>query len=165
MIEMPPLQFAQTKGIRMGYYEAGPKTDMPPVILCHGWPELAFSWRHQIKALAEAGIRVIAPDQRGYGATDRPEAVEEYDIEHLTGDLVGLLDHLGIDKAIFVGHDWGGFVVWQMPLMHPGQVAGVVGLNTPFMPRSPVDPIAAMRFRFGPDMYIVWFQTPGEADA
>lgn len=88
-----------------------------------GWPELAFSWRHQIKALSEAGIRVIAPDQRGYGATDRPEPVEDYDIEHLTGDLVGLLDHLGIDKAIFVGHDWGGFIVWQMPLRHIGRVA------------------------------------------
>ena len=68
--------------------------------------EIAFSWRHQIKALSEAGIRVIAPDQRGYGATDRPEPVEAYDMEHLTGDLVGLLDHLKIDKAIFVGHDW-----------------------------------------------------------
>ena len=75
MIEMPPLQFAETNGIRMGFYEAGPKTDTPPVILCHGWPEIAFSWRHQIKALAAAGIRVIAPDQRGYGATDRPDAV------------------------------------------------------------------------------------------
>ena len=78
----------------MGYYDAGPKTDKPPVVLCHGWPELAFSWRHQIKALSEAGIRVIAPDQRGYGATERPEPVEDYDMEHLTGDLVGLLDHL-----------------------------------------------------------------------
>ena len=112
MIEMPPLQFAEINGIRMGYYEAGPKTDTPPVILCHGWPEIAFSWRHQIKALSEAGIRVIAPDQRGYGTTDRPEAVEAYDIEHLTGDLIGLMDHLEIDKAIFVGHDWGGFIVW-----------------------------------------------------
>ena len=136
MIEMPPLQFAQTNGIRMGYYEAGPKTDTPPVVLCHGWPELAFSWRHQIKALGEAGIRVIAPDQRGYGATDRPEPVEAYDIEHLTGDLVGLLDHLKIDKAIFVGHDWGGFVVWQMPLRHLDRVAGVVGVNTPHTPRA-----------------------------
>ena len=128
MIEMPPLQFAETNGIRMGFYEAGPKTDAPPVVLCHGWPEIAFSWRHQIKALAAAGIRVIAPDQRGYGATDRPEAVEAYDIEHLTGDLVGLLDHLKIDKAIFVGHDWGGFIVWQMPLRHIDRVAGVVGV-------------------------------------
>ena len=149
MIEMPPLQFAQTNGIRMGYYEAGPKTDAPPVILCHGWPEIAFSWRHQIKALSEAGIRVIAPDQRGYGATDRPEPVEAYDIEHLTGDLVGLLDHLKIDKAIFVGHDWGGFIVWQMPLRHIDRVAGVVGINTPHTNRAPADPIelVAQAFR------------------
>ena len=161
MIEMPPLQFAQVNGIRMGYYEAGPKTDKPPVVLCHGWPELAFSWRHQIKALSEAGIRVIAPDQRGYGATDRPEAVEDYDLEHLTGDLVGLLDHLKIDKAIFVGHDWGGFVVWQMPLRHPDRVAGVVGVNTPHWPRAPADPIELFRQRFGDQMYIVQFQDPG----
>ena len=160
MIEMPPLQFAQVNGIRMGYYEAGPKSDKPPVVLCHGWPELAFSWRHQIKALSEAGIRVIAPDQRGYGATDRPEAVEDYDLEHLTGDLVGLLDHLKIDKAIFVGHDWGGFVVWQMPLRHPTRVAGVVGVNTPHSPRAPIDPIELFRQRFGDTMYIVQFQNP-----
>jgi pimeloyl-ACP methyl ester carboxylesterase len=158
MIEMPPLQFANTNGIRMGYYEAGPKTDTPPVILCHGWPEIAFSWRHQIKALAAAGIRVIAPDQRGYGATERPEPVEAYDMEHLTGDLVGLLDHLGIDKAIFVGHDWGGFIVWQMPLRHIDRVAGVVGVNTPHYPRLPADPIELFRKRFGDSMYIVQFQ-------
>jgi pimeloyl-ACP methyl ester carboxylesterase len=160
MIEMPPLQFAQTNGIRMGYYDAGPKTDTPPVVLCHGWPEMAFSWRHQIKALSEAGIRVIAPDQRGYGATDRPEPVEAYDMEHLTGDLVGLLDHLKIDKAIFVGHDWGGFVVWQMPLRHLDRVAGVVGVNTPHWDRAPADPIELFRKRFGDSMYIVQFQDP-----
>ena len=160
MIEMPPLQFAQVNGIRMGYYEAGPKTDRPPMVLCHGWPELAFSWRHQIKALSEAGIRVIAPDQRGYGSTDRPEPVEDYDMEHLTGDLVGLLDHLKIDKAIFVGHDWGGFVVWQMPLRHPDRVAGVVGVNTPHWDRAPADPIELFRQRFGDQMYIVQFQNP-----
>jgi epoxide hydrolase A/B len=165
MIEMPPLQFAETNGIRMGFYEAGPKTDKPPLVLCHGWPEIAFSWRHQIKALGEAGIRVIAPDQRGYGATDRPEAVEAYDLEHLTADLVGLLNHLKIDKAIFVGHDWGGFVVWQMALRHPGRVAGVVGVNTPHTNRAPADPIELMRERFGEHMYIVQFQNPSrEAD-
>ncbi len=165
MIEMPPLQFAETNGIRMGFYEAGPKTDHPPVVLCHGWPEIAFSWRHQIKALAEAGIRVIAPDQRGYGATDRPEPVEAYDLAHLTGDLVGLLDHLKIDKAIFVGHDWGGFVVWQMALRHRERVAGVVGVNTPHYDRAPADPIELMRKRFGDQMYIVQFQDPSrEAD-
>ncbi|WP_407159627.1 alpha/beta fold hydrolase [Bradyrhizobium sp. STM 3557] len=160
MIEMPPLQFAQTNGIRTGYYEAGPISDRPPMVLCHGWPELAFSWRHQIKALSEAGIRVIAPDQRGYGATERPEPVEAYAIEQLTADLVGLLDHLKIDQAIFVGHDWGGFVVWQMPLRHPGRVAGVVGINTPHRDRAPIDPIAIFRERFGDMMYIVQFQDP-----
>src|SRR5689334_4587552 len=160
MIEMPPLQFAQVNGIRLGYYDAGPKTDAPPMVLCHGWPELAFSWRHQIKALSEAGIRVIAPDQRGYGSSDRPEAVEDYDMEHLTGDLVALLDHLEIDKAIFVGHDWGGFVVWQMPLRHLDRVAGVVGVNTPHWDRAPADPIELFRKRFGDNMYIVQFQDP-----
>jgi pimeloyl-ACP methyl ester carboxylesterase len=150
MIEMPPLQFAQINGIRMGYYEAGPKTDTPPVILCHGWPEIAFSWRHQIKALAQAGIRVIAPDQRGYGATDRPEPVEAYDMEHLTGDLVG-------------GHDWGGFIVWQMPLRHLDRVAGVVGINTPHTNRAPADPIDLLRKRFGEHMYIVQFQDPARS--
>ena len=160
MIEMPPLQFAQVNGIRMGYYEAGPKSDKPPLILCHGWPEIAFSWRHQIKALSEAGIRVIAPDQRGYGATDRPEPVEAYDMEHLTGDLVGLLDHLKIDKAIFVGHDWGGFIVWQMPLRHIDRVAGVDRRQHAALRPPPADPIELFRKRFGDSMYIVQFQDP-----
>ncbi|KIZ38882.1 MULTISPECIES: alpha/beta hydrolase [Rhodopseudomonas] len=164
MIDMPPLQFAEVNGIRMGYYESGPTSDAPPMVLCHGWPELAFSWRHQIKALGEAGIRVIAPDQRGYGATDRPEAVDDYDLDHLTGDLVALLDHLKIDKAIFVGHDWGGFVVWQMPLRHPARVAGVVGINTPHTARAPADPIAIFRKRFGDQMYIVQFNASQEPD-
>jgi pimeloyl-ACP methyl ester carboxylesterase len=160
---MPPVKTAPVNGIEMAYYEAGPRQGVP-IVLCHGFPELAFSWRHQLKALADAGRWVIAPDQRGYGGTSRPEAVTDYDMEHLTGDLVGLLDHLGAEKAIFVGHDWGGIVVWQMPLMHPDRVAGVIGLNTPFLPRAPADPILIMRNRFGPDMYIVWFQTPGEPD-
>ena len=165
MIDMPPLRFAQTNGIRMGYYEAGPETDGPPLVLCHGWPELAFSWRYQIKALSAAGIRVIAPDQRGFGASDRPEPVEAYDLEHLTGDLIGLLDHLKIDKAIFVGHDWGGFVVWGMALRHVDRVAGVVGVNTPHMARTPIDPVELLRTRFGDTMYIVQFQDPArEAD-
>ena len=162
--QMPPVKRAQVNGIELAYYEAGPRQGVP-IILCHGFPELAFSWRHQIKALGDAGRWVIAPDQRGYGLTSRPEAVTDYDIEHLTGDLVGLMDHLGVEKAIFCGHDWGGIVVWQAPLMHPGRVAGVIGLNTPFMPRAPADPIAIMRMRFGPDMYIVWFQTPDAPEA
>ena len=160
MIDMPPLRFADLDDLRMGYYEAGPESDASPLVLLHGWPELAFSWRHQIKAFSEAGLRVIAPDQRGFGATETPAPVEAYDLAHLTGDLVGLLDHLKIARAIFVGHDWGGFVAWQMPLRHPERVAGVVGVNTPHLPRAPADPIAILRKRFGETMYIVRFQAP-----
>lgn len=155
-------RFIDTNGIRMAVYEQG---EGVPVILCHGWPELAYSWRHQLPALAAAGFRAIAPDQRGYGKTDAPERIADYDIHHLTADLVGLLDALGIEKAVFCGHDWGGIVVWQMPLLHPDRVAGVIGLNTPFMPRAPIDPIAGFRAAFGEDMYIVWFQKPGVAEA
>jgi pimeloyl-ACP methyl ester carboxylesterase len=148
----------------MAYYEVA-KGQGTPIVFCHGFPELAFSWRHQLKACEAAGQWAIAPDQRGYGLTSRPEAVTDYDMEHLTGDLVGLLDQLGIEKAVFCGHDWGGIVVWQMPLMHPDRVAGIIGLNTPFMRRGPIDPIAGMRAMFGEDMYIVWFPKPGDADA
>jgi pimeloyl-ACP methyl ester carboxylesterase len=158
MTEMPPIQFANLNGIRMGYYEAGPKTDALPIVLCHGWPEIAFTWRHQLKAFADAGHRVIAPDQRGYGSTSVPEKIEEYDLDHLTGDLVALLDHLGIAKAIFVGHDWGGFVVWAMAMRHPERVAGVVGVNTPHLARTPIDPIELYKKRYGDSMYIVQFQ-------
>jgi pimeloyl-ACP methyl ester carboxylesterase len=161
---MPPVQHIETNGVRLAYYEVGPRAGVP-VIFCHGFPELAFSWRHQLRAFAAAGRWAIAPDQRGYGLTSRPESVADYDIEHLTGDLVGLLDHLGIEKAIFCGHDWGGIVVWQMPLRYPDRVAGVIGVNTPFMPRPPADPIAILRRRFGEAMYIVHFQIPGVDDA
>ena len=154
---MPTSRTISANGIELFLLEQG---EGPLVLLCHGWPELAFSWRHQIKALAEAGIRVIAPDQRGYASTDRPEPVEAYDMEHLTGDLVGLMDHLKIDKAIFVGHDWGGFIVWQMPLRHLDRVAGVVGVNTPHYDRLPADPIELFRKRFGDSVYIVQFQDP-----
>lgn len=155
-------RYAQANGIRLAYFEDGAGL---PVIMCHGFPELAYAWRHQMPALAAAGFRAIAPDQRGYGFTDRPHAIESYDIRNLTADLVGLLDHLHIEKAVFVGHDWGGSVVWAMPLLHPARVAGVIGVNTPFLPRAPMDPIALMRAAYGEDMYIVYFQKPGPADA
>ncbi|HKP78586.1 MAG TPA: alpha/beta hydrolase [Phenylobacterium sp.] len=161
---MPPVQRAAVNGVEIAYYEAGPREGLP-IVLCHGFPELAFSWRHQIQALAEAGRWVIALDQRGYGLSSKPTTVTDYDLEHLTGDLVGLLDHLGVEQAVFVGHDWGGIVVWQMPLMHPDRVAAVIGLNTPFLPRAPADPVTILRNRFGPDMYIVWFQTPDDPEA
>jgi pimeloyl-ACP methyl ester carboxylesterase len=160
---MPPVQYADVNGVRMAYYETGPRQGVP-VVFCHGFPELAFSWRHQLKAMEAAGRWAIAPDQRGYGLTTRPEKVEDYDMEHLTGDLVALLDHLGVEKAIFCGHDWGGGVVWQMPLRHPTRVAGVIGVNTPFGPRAPAEPIEIMRRRMGEDMYIVAFQRYGESD-
>ncbi len=160
---MPPVQTAPVNGIEMAYFETGPR-DGPAIVLCHGFPETAFSWRHQIPVLAAAGYRAIAPDQRGYGLTPGPAEVDAYDMEHLTGDLVALLDHLGIERAVFAGHDWGGFVVWQMPLMHRARCAGIIGLNTPYQPRYRAEPIALFRELYGPDMYIVWFQTPGEAD-
>jgi pimeloyl-ACP methyl ester carboxylesterase len=164
MIAFPEPRMVKTNGIDMAVYEAGPK-DGFPVVLCHGFPELAYSWRYQLPALAAAGYRVIAPDQRGYGRTSRPADVQSYDMAHLTGDLAGLLDALELKKAVFCGHDWGGLVVWQLPIYQPDRVAGIIGVNTPFLPRPPVDPIMAMRAVFGEDMYIVFFQKPGVADA
>jgi pimeloyl-ACP methyl ester carboxylesterase len=138
----------------------------PPVILAHGFPELAYSWRHQIPMLAGAGYRVVAPDQRGYGRSSRPTEISDYDIHHLTDDLLGLLDDIGEEKAIFVGHDWGSMVVWQMSLLHPDRVAGVCGMSVPFLPRGPVSPVTMMRNVFGDSFfYILYFQEPGVADA
>jgi len=163
-VTFPEPHFVETSGIRMAVYEAGPK-DGFPVVFCHGFPELAYSWRHQLPALGAAGFRAIAPDQRGYGATTQPDGAETYTMKHLCGDLVGMLDVLGIEKAVFCGHDWGGFVVWQMAVLHPDRVAGVIGVNTPHLPRAPMDPIALMKMAYGEDMYIVAFQQPGVADA
>ena len=162
-IAFPESKIVKSTEINMEVFEQG---DGFPVILAHGFPELAYSWRYQIPALAEAGYRVIAPNQRGYGATDKPESVEAYDLQHLCGDMAGLMDTLGIEKAVFVGHDWGGPVVWNMPLYHPDRVAGVMGMSVPFQPRGPGDPVAFMEEMFGPDMYIVHFnRQPGVADA
>jgi len=152
-----------TNGIDLHVVEAG---EGFPVVLAHGFPELAYSWRHQIPALAEAGYHAIVPDQRGYGRSDRPDAIEDYDIHHLTDDLLGVLDHLGEERAVFVGHDWGSLVVWQMALLHPERVAGVVGMSVPFIPRAPMPPIELMRMAFGDRFfYILYFQEPGVADA
>jgi pimeloyl-ACP methyl ester carboxylesterase len=159
---MPQPEFIRTNGIRMAVFAQGTG---PPVVFCHGFPELGFSWRHQIPAVAAAGFHAIAPDLRGYGRTDRPLAIEAYDIRQLTGDLVGLIEHYGYERAIFVGHDWGGLLAWAMPLLHKSRVAGVASLNTPFRARTQQDPIALMRARFGEDMYIVQFQEPGKAEA
>ena len=149
-------------GIRLAVRDEGAG---PAVVLCHGFPELAYSWRHQVPALVGAGFRVLVPDQRGYGDSERPAKVADYDIHHLTGDLVGLLDALGIEHAIFVGHDWGGLVTWMMPLLHPARTAGVVGVNTPYFPRAPMPPVEMIRAALGENNYIVHFQQPGVADA
>lgn len=138
----------------------------PLVVLAHGFPELAYSWRHQIEPLVAAGYRVAVPDQRGYGRSSRPQAIEDYDIVHLTDDLLAVLDDAGAERAVFVGHDWGAMVVWQMSLLHPDRVAGVVGMSVPFMPRGPMPPITLMRQLFaGSFFYMVYFQEPGVADA
>ncbi len=161
-ISFPEAKMYRTNGINMEVFEQG---EGLPVILAHGFPELAYSWRYQIPALAEAGYRVIAPNQRGYGATDKPGPVETYDLQNLCGDMAGLLDTLGLEKAIFIGHDWGSPVVWNMPLFHPDRVAGVVGMSVPFSPRGNFDPVAAMEQIYGPEMYIVQFnRQPGVAD-
>lgn len=140
--------------------------DGPVVVLSHGFPELAYSWRHQLPALAAAGYRVLAPDQRGYGRSSRPAAVEDYDITHLTGDLVALLDDAGADRAVVVGHDWGAMVAWQTALLHPDRVAGVCGMSVPFTPRPPAPPTTLWRRAFaGRFFYILYFQEPGPADA
>ena len=151
-----------TNGVELHVEEAGAGL---PVILAHGFPELSYSWRHQLPVLADAGYHAVAPDQRGYGRSSRPEAIEDYDIVHLTGDLLGLLDELGEDRAVFVGHDWGAIVVWQLALMAPERVAGVVGMSVPFLPRPPMPPVQIMRQVFADAfLYIVYFQDPGIAD-
>jgi pimeloyl-ACP methyl ester carboxylesterase len=154
-----------TNGIELHLVEAGPD-DGFPVVLAHGFPELAYSWRHQIPALADAGYHVLAPDQRGYGQSDRPEAIADYDIRHLTDDLLGLLDDIGANRAAFVGHDWGAMVVGQMALLHPERVAGVMTMSVPLLPRGQMKPIEMMRAVFGDSFfYILYFQEPGVADA
>jgi pimeloyl-ACP methyl ester carboxylesterase len=137
----------------------------PPVILLHGFPELWYSWRHQLGALATAGFHVVAPDQRGYGKTDAPSDIESYDILQLIGDLTGLLDQLHEERAVVVGHDWGAIVAWQMALLVPHRVTAVAGLSVPFTPRPPVPPTDLLRAMAGDRFfYILYFQQRGPAD-
>ena len=151
-----------TNGIELFALDEG---EGPPVVLCHGFPELAYSWRHQLPVLARAGYRVIAPDMRGFGQSSAPTEIEAYDVVSLCGDLCGLLDALELERAIFVGHDWGASLAWQLAVLHPERVSAVAGLSVPFTPRAPAAPIPIMRRHLGEDFYIVWFQQPGVADA
>ena len=129
----------------------------PAIVLVHGFPELAFSWRHQVDGLIAAGYTVIIPNQRGYGDSDAPEKVEEYSLEYLTADLVRLLDHLQIEQATFVGHDWGGVVAWAMPVIYPQRTQAVIGVNMPYTPSLGLDVLRRL-FDKDEDFYIFWFQ-------
>lgn len=151
----------RTNGIHLHLAEAG---EGDPVILCHGFPESWYSWRHQLPALAEAGYRAIAPDQRGYGDSDRPKKVTDYDIEHLTGDLLGLLDEIGEEKAVFVGHDWGAIIVWDMARMYPERMKAAVGVSVPYIP-YPVKPTDVFKALAGDSFfYMLYFQDVGPAE-
>ena len=169
-VPTPPYteRFIDTNGVRLRVLEAGER-GAPLVVLAHGFPELAFSWRHQLPALAEAGYHVLAPDQRGYGGSAKPDVVDAYTVVELTADLVGLLDHFspaGADHAVVVGHDFGGVVAWGAPLLHPDRFAGVVGICAPPVPRPRVPTTQAFRRIFGDNFfYILYFQEPGPADA
>ena len=158
-------RFVSSAGVRLAVYEVGSPSDRPSLILCHGFPELAFSWRHQLRALGALGHHVVALDQRGYGLSDRPLEVAAYDMLNLTGDLLAVLDDLGLEQAVFCGHDWGGLVVWDIARRCPSRVAGVIALNTPHRARSPHDPIDDIRARWGDGNYVVQFQSPGVAEA
>ena len=154
-----------TNGVQLHTLEAG-EPGAPVVVLAHGFPELAYSWRHQIPALAAAGYHVLAPDQRGYGRTSSPASIGDYNVADLSGDLIGLLDDVGAETAVFVGHDWGAPVVWSSAQLHPHRVAAVVGMSVPPVPRSQVAPTKAFRAIFGDNFfYMLYFQEPGVADA
>ncbi|NVJ69410.1 MAG: alpha/beta hydrolase [Alphaproteobacteria bacterium] len=157
----------QANGFELAVYRAGPdvaQADKPAVVFLHGFPEIAYSWRAQVKAFADAGYPVFAPDMPGYGASSAPLGQAHYTMEKLTGAVAGILDHYGIDKAIFVSHDWGALVMWQLPFYQGDRVLGLAGLNVPLLPPYPIDPIQMLRGRFGEDMYIVRFQTEGACE-
>lgn len=164
--DFPKPTLISANGVELEVFEAGQQNKGNPIVLCHGWPENAFSWRYQIPALAAAGYHVIAPNQRGYGNSSCPSEVTDYDIEHLSGDLVALLDHYGYEDATFVGHDWGAMVVWGLTLLHPNRVNKVINLALPYQERGEKPWIEMMEAIFGGDFYFVHFnRQPGVADA
>ena len=158
----PKLHFIQSNGIKMRIAEMG---SGPLVILVHGWPESWYSWRHQLPALAAAGYRAVAPDMRGYGKTDKPKAVEDYDIQHLTADLVGILDALGEKTAILIGHDWGSIVCWNAMLLHPQRFTSLVAMSVPYSGRGQQSLVQSLTRALGENFYyILYFQEPGVAE-
>jgi pimeloyl-ACP methyl ester carboxylesterase len=155
-------RFITTNGLRMHIAEAGTG---PLVVLCHGFPELWYSWRNQLTALAEAGFHVVAPDMRGYGETDAPHDIDQYTLLHLVGDMVGLLNALGAPRAAIAGHDWGAPVAWHAALLRPDRFHAVIGLSVPFRPPPPVRPTSLMRQTETAMFYQLYFQQPGVAEA
>lgn len=159
----PEPQMIETNGVSLEVFVAGKPGK--PIVLCHGWPEHAFSYRYQVQPLVDAGYHVILPNQRGYGHSTEPDAVEDYDMNEMTGDLAGLLDHFGYDKALFVGHDWGAIIVWAMAMIHKDRVEGIINMSVPFMDRGEEEWVGAWEKLLGPDFYIVHFnRNPGVAD-
>ena len=162
MLDFPQSQMIAVNGVELEVFAAG---SGKPIVLCHGWPEHAFSWRHQIQPLVDAGYHVIVPNQRGYGRSTKPDDVTDYAIEHLCGDLIALLDHFGYDNACFVGHDWGAIIVWNLAMMHRERVSRVINLSVPFMERGDTEWIGFWEKMLGPDFYMVHFnRQPGVAD-
>ena len=153
-----------TNGVELHVATAGP-ADGPPVVLCHGFPELWYSWRHQLGALGDAGYRAFAPDLRGYGGSSAPKDVAAYGSDKLTGDLCGLLDHYGYETAAFSGHDWGAMVVWEMGRLHPERVASIYAMSVPYS-QAPGPPTEIFRHIFGDKFfYMLYFQDVGPAEA
>jgi pimeloyl-ACP methyl ester carboxylesterase len=149
-------------GIRIHIVEQG---EGAVVLLCHGFPETSHSWRHQLSALAEAGFRAVAPDMRGYGETESPQAIDQYTLLHLVGDMVGVLDALSVETAVIVGHDWGAPVAWHAALLRPDRFRGVVGLSVPFIPRGQVFTSTKPPSTEDAVFYQEYFQAPGVAEA
>lgn len=154
-------RMARVNGINMHIAEQG---QGPLILLCHGFPETSYSWRHQLHALAQAGFHAVAPDMRGYGKTDSPDDVASFSVFDLVGDLVGLLDALGASQAIVVGNDWGATVAWQAALMRPDRFRGVVALGVPWMARAPVPPTQLFPQTPEAQLYVLHFQDPGVAE-
>ncbi|MFF4343704.1 alpha/beta fold hydrolase [Kitasatospora sp. NPDC001540] len=152
----------EVNGVRLHLAEQG---EGPLVLLLHGFPESWYSWRHQFGPLAAAGYRVVAPDQRGYARSSRPEAVDAYTLLHLVGDVTALIGALGARRAVVVGHDWGALVAWATAALRPDLVRGVAGLSVPPLPMSGPPPLRSLREAYGEGFYQVYFQEPGRADA
>ncbi len=165
-IDFPKPILISVNDVELEVFEAGQQNAGNPIVLCHGWPEHAFSWRYQVPALVDAGYHVIVPNQRGFGNSSRPSEVTDYDIAHLAGDLTGLLDHYGYEQATFVGHDWGALVVWGLALLHPERVNKLINLSVPYQERGPKPWVEFMEDMLGSDFYVVHFnRQPGVADA